>query len=189
MSCLVAVVAEDNFPRVLQDKFSVFVREGGSKRGDDIFNTRTEKRNGVHVAFDDDSHARRTYRTIRLVQPKKQTALVKNFGLRRVKVFGLSIVRAFQNPSAEANRMSENVTNRNHDAGAKSVVEAGRIFAPDDKSSLFDLLWGKSSAREIRQEFFPIIGRVAQFESFNRLLVYSPRQKIFPANFAAGSLD
>ena len=166
----------------------MFGSERCAERRDNIFNARAEQAYGVHVAFDDDNFARRTYRTIGFVKPEKQVAFVEERSFRGVQIFW-RIVGRINHSTAETDDASENVSDWNHHAGAKSVVVAGRIFPLDNQSDRLKLLRSEILSREPVENIFPFIGRETEFERFNRLLRNSTRRKIFPADFAASRLD
>ena len=80
----------------------------------------------IHVSLDDHQALEIGVRLPRLVEAVQLAALVKQRGFRRIQVFRLALI---DDAAAECDDPPARIANREHQAVAKAVIEAGLPFA------------------------------------------------------------
>ncbi len=90
---------------------------------------------------------------------------MKEFGFRRVQIFGRSIGR--ERTPAESNNTPAQILDREHDAIAKAVVGNGNALAMHDKATRLDLLARHAFAS---QKLLQGIARFRRIANAERLL-------------------
>src|SRR5210317_202546 len=127
------------------------------------------QRDRVHVALDDNELFDAAQSLPGLVEPVEFTALVKQDGLRGVKIFGLAVA---ERAAAESDRATPSVANREHDAIAEAIVMLPVVLA-NDQSGGKQLFRRLVRLAKLVEYVAPAIGRIADAETLGRRTVNS----------------
>src|SRR6185312_12325539 len=111
------------------------------------------------------------------------TTLRKQRRFRAIEILG-RVFRARHHASAKSNDATAFVANRKHQAIAKRVVISRPLLPLLHQPADQKLLWRKFSADLASQKSVPPIGRKADLEAANRLLIEAALGEIFPRRFA-----
>src|ERR1700733_13440904 len=111
----------------------------------------------VHVALDDQEAFERRATVARFVESVELATLVKERGLRRVQVLRFALI---DDPPAECDGAPARITDREHDAIAKTVVMALAVadlstLALDDEAKVSQLPPRAVAAPEALQDVVP----------------------------------
>ena len=140
---------------------------GRSQRRDREIDAVARQRDNIHVTLDHDQVLDVPQRLPRFVQPVEFPALVKQYGLRRVQVFGLAIA---ESSAAESDRPAPRITDRKHDPVPETVVVLAIVLA-DDEAGRQQAFRGFGGLAVLVEQVAPALGGVADAEALGRCAV------------------
>ena len=175
-SCTIAVIGEQDIPRISAEQVCLLWRERCSQRRNRLCEARLMHGNDIHIALTDDNiPASRRPREIQSVQVP---TLVKYRCLRGIQILWLSIPH---NSAAKADHSIVNILNGVH-YPVPELAQQSVLLRVICKPRLLDQFILKALASEILHQFGTVLSGIAESEMMHRLVRQFPLLQILIAD-------
>src|SRR5260370_26252297 len=179
---LVRIEEKDDLLDVALQYPRVVSRERGPLRRDHVLHSRHKTRNQIKLPLANHCRLRLQQRPLRFIQPEKNLALGKNWGLGRVDVLGGFFVPR-QHAATEANHAALLVGNCKDQSSTEPVIIMVALLLAQDQTGFLDQRWLISLMLGPVDPVVPKIGRVAETQNLPRLVRHGPPAPLTAPDF------